>query len=225
MTNYNHSIIFFSEIKEVLYKASAYTGRIKKDTPRFGVNSTTKGRRKMEQLNGTRTWANLMAAFAGESQARNKYTFYAEQARKEGYEQIADIFLKTANNEKEHAEIWFKLLHDGKGMTGPNLADAADGEHYEWSDMYRKFAEEAKEEGFDRIVILFELVGKVEKEHEERYRKLHKNVSESRVFRREEQTVWICRNCGHIHFGKEAPLVCAVCAHEQAYFEIKPENY
>ena len=179
----------------------------------------------MERLNGTRTWANLMAAFAGESQARNKYTFYSAQAKKEGYEQIAEIFLKTADNEKEHAEIWFKLLHDGIGATEPNLIDAADGEHYEWSDMYRNFAEEARAEGFERIAILFELVGKVEKEHEERYRKLRKNVSERRVFQKEEQTAWICRNCGHIHFGKEAPLLCPVCSHERAYFEIKAENY
>lgn len=179
----------------------------------------------MKQLNGSKTEANLMAAFAGESQARNKYTFYAGQAKKEGYEQIADIFSKTADNEKEHAEIWFKLLHDGMGGTLENLEDGAAGENYEWTDMYKKFAADAREEGFEKIAILFDLVAGVEKEHEERYRKLVENLNKQEVFKRAQKQFWVCRNCGHIHFGEAAPEICPVCSHPRAYFELKPENY
>ncbi len=177
-------------------------------------------------LKGTKTEANLMAAFAGESQARNKYTYYASQAKKDGYEQIAAIFTETADNEKEHAKIWFKLLHDGKiPQTVQNLKDAASGENYEWTDMYEKFAKEAKEEGFEHIAYLFESVGKIEKEHEERYKKLLSNIEEGKVFECGEIKVWKCRNCGHIHIALEAPEVCPVCAHPRSYFEIKAENY
>ena len=179
----------------------------------------------MKQLNGSKTEANLMAAFAGESQARNKYTFYASQAKKEGYEQIADIFSKTADNEKEHAEIWFKLLHDGMGGPLENLEDGAAGENYEWTDMYKKFAADAREEGFEKIAILFDLVAGVEKEHEERYRKLVENLNKQEVFKRAQKQFWVCRNCGHIHFGEAAPEICPVCSHPRAYFELKPENY
>ena len=179
----------------------------------------------MKQLNGSKTEANLMAAFAGESQARNKYTFYASQAKKEGYEQIADIFSKTADNEKEHAEIWFKLLHDVMGGTLENLEDGAAGENYEWTDMYKKFAADAREEGFEKIAILFDLVAGVEKEHEERYRKLVENLNKQEVFKRAQKQFWVCRNCGHIHFGEAAPEICPVCSHPRAYFELKPENY
>ncbi len=179
----------------------------------------------MRELRGSKTEANLMAAFAGESQARNKYTFYASQAKKEGYEQIADIFRKTADNEKEHAEIWFKLLHDGMGGTVKNLEDGAAGENYEWTDMYKKFAADAREEGFDRIAVLFDLVGGIEKEHEERYRKLIENLNNQEVFQRAQKQFWICRNCGHIHYGDAAPEICPVCSHPRAYFEIKAENY
>ena len=179
----------------------------------------------MENLKGTKTEANLAAAFAGESQARNKYTYYASKAKKDGYEQIAALFLETANNEKEHAKIWFKLLHDGIGDTAANLEDAAAGENYEWTDMYATFAKEAREEGFDHIAFLFEEVGKIEKEHVERYNKLLKNLEEGKVFARDGEYMWICSNCGHIHFGKEAPQVCPVCAHPQAYFELRAENY
>ena len=168
----------------------------------------------MKDLKGTKTEANLMAAFAGESQARNKYTYYASKAKKDGYEQIAELFTETANNEKEHAKIWFKLLHDGNVPdTVANLKDAAEGENYEWTDMYKSFAEDAKAEGFDHIAYLFEQVAAIEKEHEERYRKLLANIEEGIVFSRDGDMVWICRNCGHIHVGKEAPEVCPVCAH------------
>ncbi|MBQ3126971.1 MAG: rubrerythrin family protein [Clostridia bacterium] len=176
-------------------------------------------------LKGTKTEANLAAAFAGESQARNKYTYYASKAKKEGYEQIAALFTETAENEKEHAKIWFKLLHDGVQDTMTNLADAAAGENYEWTDMYATFAREAKEEGFDHIAFLFEEVAKIEKEHEERYRRLLANIEEGIVFSREGETTWKCRNCGHIVEGKQAPEVCPVCAHPKSYFEIKAENY
>ncbi len=180
----------------------------------------------MANLKGTRTEANLMAAFAGESQARNKYTYYASKARKEGYEQIAAIFEETAANEKEHAKIWFKLLHDGDiPDTATNLEDAANGENYEWTDMYDKFAKEAKEEGFDRIAYLFEAVGKIEKEHEERYRKLLANVKGELVFSKDNDAIWQCINCGHIVIGKKAPAACPVCAHPQSFFQVKAENY
>ena len=180
----------------------------------------------MKDLKGTKTEANLMAAFAGESQARNKYTYYASKAKKDGYEQIAELFTETANNEKEHAKIWFKLLHDGNVPdTVANLKDAAEGENYEWTDMYKSFAEDAKAEGFDHIAYLFEQVAAIEKEHEERYRKLLANIEEGIVFSRDGDMVWICRNCGHIHVGKEAPEVCPVCAHPQAYFELRAKNY
>ncbi|WP_394272934.1 rubrerythrin [Butyricicoccus sp.] len=178
------------------------------------------------ELKGSRTEANLAAAFAGESQARNKYTYYASKAKKEGYEQIAALFLETAENEKEHAKIWFKLLHDGAiPDTIANLKDAAAGENYEWTDMYATFAKEAHEEGFDDIAFLFEQVGAIEKEHEGRYLKLLANVENGVVFSREGDAIWKCRNCGHIVVGKQAPEVCPVCAHPQAYFEVKAENY
>ena len=178
------------------------------------------------ELKGSKTEANLMTAFAGESQARNKYTYYASKARKEGFVQIANIFEETANNEKEHAKIWFKLLHDGDiPTTEVNLLDAAEGENYEWTDMYAEFAKVAKEEGFDRIAYLFEAVGKIEKEHEERYRKLLENVKEGKVFNKEGKVAWICGNCGHIHFGEAAPEICPVCSHPKAYFEERKINY
>ena len=180
----------------------------------------------MENLKGTKTEANLKAAFAGESQARNKYTYYASKARKEGYNQIASIFEETAGNEKEHAKIWFKLLHEGDiPGTEANLEDAANGENYEWTDMYATFAKEAKEEGFDRIAYLFEMVGKIEKEHEERYRKLLENLNDGLIFSRDGDMIWQCANCGHIVIGQKAPQLCPVCAHPQAYFQIKAENY
>lgn len=179
----------------------------------------------MGRLTGTKTEANLMTAFAGESQARNKYTYYASKAKKEGYEQIAALFLETANNEKEHAKIWFKLLHDGIADTAANLKDAAEGENYEWTDMYATFAKEAKEEGFDDIAFLFEGVAKIEKEHEERYRKLLANVEGGLVFSKDGDTIWQCSNCGHIHIGKSAPEVCPVCAHPKAYFQVLAKNY
>ena len=177
------------------------------------------------ELKGSRTEANLMAAFAGESQARNKYTYYASKAKKDGYVQIAELFEETANNEKEHAKIWFKLLHGGIGATPDNLADAAAGENYEWTDMYATFAKEAREEGFNDIADLFEGVAKIEKEHEERYRKLLANIEGGIVFSRDGDMVWECGNCGHIHVGKKAPEVCPVCAHPQSYFKIKATNY
>lgn len=179
----------------------------------------------MSELKGTKTEANLRAAFSGESEARNKYTYYASKAKKEGYEQIAAFFTETANNEKEHAKMWFKLLHDGIGDTKSNLIDAAEGENYEWTDMYATFAKEAREEGFDKIAYLFEEVAKIEKEHEERYRKLAENIDNGLVFSRAGDTVWQCANCGHIHVGKEAPDVCPVCDHPQAYFSLQAKNY
>ena len=178
------------------------------------------------ELKGSKTEANLQAAFAGESQARNKYTYYASKAKKDGYVQIANIFEETAANEKEHAKMWFKLLHGGAvPSTIENLKDAADGENYEWTDMYAEFAKTAREEGFDDIALLFEEVGKIEKEHEERYRKLLANVEGGLVFSREGDCIWQCSNCGHIAVGRQAPEVCPVCAHPQAYFQIKAENY
>ena len=167
-----------------------------------------------------------MAAFAGETQARVKYGYYASQARKDGYEQIADIFQLTSDNEKEHAEIWFKLLHGGKiPKTPANLEDAAEGENYEWTDMYAGFAKTAHAEGFDDIAEKFEMVAEIEKEHENRYRTLIKNIKEGLVFSLDGDTVWLCANCGHIEIGKEAPQICPVCDHEQSYFQIKAENY
>ena len=178
------------------------------------------------ELKGSKTEQNLMTAFAGESQARNKYTYYASKAKKDGYEQIAAIFEETANNEKEHAKMWFKELHDGAiPDTMENLLDAAAGENYEWTDMYSEFAKVAKEEGFDRIAYLFEGVAAIEKEHEERYRKLIENIEGGLVFSRDGDKIWKCRNCGHIVIGKDAPKVCPICAHPQSYFEIKAENY
>ena len=180
----------------------------------------------MNNLKGTKTEANLMTAFAGESQAHTKYKYYASKARKEGYVQIGNLFEETANNEKEHAKIWFKLLHDGDiPATSTNLLDAANGENYEWTDMYAGFAKTAREEGFDHIADLFEGVAKIEKEHEERYLKLVKNLEEGLVFSRDGDVIWQCANCGHIVIGKKAPEVCPVCAHPQAYFQIKAENY
>lgn len=179
----------------------------------------------MPELKGSKTEANLLTAFAGESQARNKYTYYASKARKDGYVQIANIFEETAANEKEHAKMWFKLLNGGVGDTLDNLKDAAAGENYEWTDMYAGFAKTAREEGFDQIANLFEGVAKIEKEHEERYLKLVKNIEEGLVFSRDGDVIWQCANCGHVVIGKKAPEVCPVCAHPQAYFQIKPENY
>lgn len=178
-----------------------------------------------KSLKGTKTEANLMAAFAGESEARNKYTYYASKAKKDGYEQIAALFQETADQEKEHAKMWFKLLHDGLGVTADNLADAAKGENYEWTEMYPTMAREAREEGFDQIATMFELVADVEKAHEERYKKLLANVQGDLVFSRDEECIWQCRNCGHLCVGKKAPEVCPVCAHPKAHFQIKPENY
>ena len=178
------------------------------------------------ELKGSKTEQNLMTAFAGESQARNKYTYFASKAKKEGYEQIAAIFQETADNEKEHAKIWFKLLNGGEiGTTAENLNAAADGENYEWTDMYAEFAKIAKEEGFDHIAYLFEEVGKIEKEHEERYLKLISRVEDNMVFESEEETIWICRNCGHVYRSKEALEVCPVCKHGKAYQERRATNY
>lgn len=180
----------------------------------------------MADLKGSKTEANLLAAFAGESQARNKYSYFASQARKDGYEQIAAIFEETAANEKEHAKMWFKILHGDKiPSTEENLLAAADGENYEWTDMYATFAKEAREEGFTRIARLFEMVGEIEKHHEERYRKLLANIKDGLVFSREGDCVWQCANCGHIVIGKKAPAACPVCAHPQSFFQIKAENY
>ena len=176
-------------------------------------------------LKGSKTEANLLAAFAGESQARNKYTYYASQAKKQGYVQISNLFSETAENEKEHAKIWFKLLHGGMPDTVANLKDAAAGEHFEWTEMYAEFAKEAKEEGFDEIAFLFEEVAKIEKEHEDRYKALLTNIEEEKVFKKEEEVIWQCANCGHIHIGKEAPDVCPVCDHPQSYFLIRATNY
>ena len=180
----------------------------------------------MPDLKGTKTEKNLMDAFTGESMARNKYTYYASKAKKEGYEQIAAIFQETADNEKEHAKIWFKLLHDGEvPTTTQNLSDAAAGENYEWTDMYDRMAKEAKEEGFDHIAYLFEAVGKIEREHEARYKKLLENIEGGLVFSKDGDAIWKCRNCGHIVIGKQAPEVCPVCNHPKSYFEVKAENY
>ena len=174
------------------------------------------------ELKGSRTEQNLMTAFAGESQARNKYTYYASEAKKAGYTVIADIFEETANNEKEHAKLWFKILHGDKVPdTATNLLDAAEGENYEWTDMYANFAKTAQEEGFDRIAYLFEAVGKIEKEHEERYRAILEKLNAETIFVSEEVQVWICTNCGHIHVGKKAPEMCPVCQHPKAYFQKK----
>ena len=177
-------------------------------------------------LKGSKTEANLMTAFAGESQARNKYTYYASKAKKDGYVQISKIFEETAANEKEHAKIWFKLLHDGAvPSTIDNLKDAAAGENYEWTEMYAQFAVEAKEEGFTEIAALFEMVAKIEKEHEERYKKLLENIEGGLVFSRDNDMIWVCSNCGHIHIGKNAPEICPVCSHPKAYFMLKENNY
>ncbi|MBE7038948.1 MAG: rubrerythrin family protein [Ruminococcaceae bacterium] len=179
----------------------------------------------MSNLKGTKTEANLWAAFAGESQARNKYTYFASKAKKDGYVQIANIFEETAANEKEHAKIWYKLLHDGVGDTLSNLKDAAAGERYEWTDMYATFAKEAKEEGFDKIAALFEMVGAIEKEHEERYNALAENIENDTVFKKDSEKIWQCGNCGHLHIGENAPEVCPVCDHPKAYFFVRAENY
>ena len=178
------------------------------------------------ELKGSRTEKNLQAAFAGESQARNKYTYFASKAKKEGYEQIAAIFLETAENEKEHAKLWFKYLEGGDiKSTAENLKAAAEGENFEWTDMYKEFAKVAREEGFDKIAYQFEAVGKIEKEHEERYLELLLKVKGGKVFIAPDVVVWKCRNCGHIHIGKEAPEICPVCAHPKAYFELRAKNY
>ena len=176
------------------------------------------------ELKGSKTEKNLMTAFAGESEARNKYTYFASVAKKEGYEQISAIFLKTAENEKEHAKMWFKAL-GGLSDTAKNLAAAAEGENYEWTDMYATFAKEAEEEGFTKLAAQFRMVGEIEKHHEERYRALLSNVEMQEVFEKSEQTMWECRNCGHLVMGKKAPEVCPVCAHPQSYFEVRAENY
>jgi len=176
------------------------------------------------ELKGSKTEQNLKTAFAGESQARNKYTYFASVAKKEGYEQIADIFLKTADNEKEHAKMWFKALGE-LGSTTENLAAAADGENYEWTDMYDEFAKTAEEEGFADLAAKFRAVGMIEKAHEERYRALLSNIEMQKVFEKSEETMWECRNCGHLVIGKKAPDVCPVCNHPQSYFEVRKENY
>jgi rubrerythrin len=178
------------------------------------------------ELKGSNTEKNLMTAFSGESQARNKYTYYASKARKDGYEQIASFFEETANNEREHAKIWFKLLKGGDiPTTTDNLKDAAAGENYEWTTMYSDFAKVAKEEGFDHIAFLFEEVAKIEKSHEERYKNLLENIDNNKVFEKDEEKIWICRNCGHIHIGNSAPETCPVCSHPKAFFELKLNNY
>ena len=178
------------------------------------------------ELKGSKTEKNLKEAFAGESQARNKYTYYAAKAKKDGYVQISKFFEETANNEKEHAKIWFKLLMGGAvPSTVQNLEDVVNGENFEWTDMYAKFAKEAKEEGFDDIALLFEKVAEIEKEHEERYRALLANIQNGKVFKKEEDVIWECANCGHIHTGKTAPDICPVCAHPQSYFMVKAKNY
>ena len=177
------------------------------------------------ELKGSKTEQNLATAFAGESQARNKYTYFASKAKKDGYEQIAEIFTETANNEKEHAKLWYKILAGGIGTTEENLLSAAEGENYEWTEMYSQFAKEAREEGFNDIAFQFEAVAAIEKAHEERYRKLLANVKEGLVFSRNGDMIWECGNCGHIHFGKKAPQICPVCKHPQGYFKIKAQNY
>ncbi len=178
----------------------------------------------MSNLKGTKTEANLMAAFAGESQARNKYTYFASVAKKEGYEQIAELFQKTADNEKEHAKLWFKAL-GGIGDTAQNLLAAAEGENYEWTDMYEQFAKDAEEEGFKQLAYQFRAVAAIEKAHEERYRALLSNVEMQKVFEKGDMTMWECRNCGHLVMGKKAPAVCPVCQHPQSFFEVRKENY
>ena len=178
------------------------------------------------ELKGSKTEENLKKAFAGESQARNKYTYFASKAKKDGYEQIAAIFEETANNEKEHAKMWYKLLNGGEvNDTISNLKEAAEGENYEWTDMYKEMAETAREEGFTAIAVKFEQVAAIEKHHEERFKKLLKNIEDAVVFSKDGDKIWICRNCGHVVVGKEAPKVCPVCAHPQSFFEIKAENY
>ena len=178
------------------------------------------------ELKGSKTEANLMAAFAGESQARNKYTYYEKKKKKEGYEQIAAIFEETANNEKEHAKMWFKQLHNGEvPSTIDNLKDAANGENYEWTEMYEEFAKTAEEEGFTEIARLFRGVGEIEKHHEERYLKLVDNIENNLVFQKDKEVIWICRNCGHVYYGKVAPKVCPICNHPESYMEMKAENY
>ena len=178
------------------------------------------------ELQGSKTWENLQTAFAGESQAHTKYQYYASKARKDGYEQIAEIFMETSRNEKEHAKLWFKYLHDGAVPdTVTNLNDAADGEAYEWTDMYDAFAKTAEEEGFKEIAMKFRMVGAIEKHHEERYRQLIGNIEDGLVFSRDGDRTWICRNCGHIVIGPKAPQMCPVCAHAQSFFELKAENY
>lgn len=180
----------------------------------------------MSDIKGTKTEKNLMEAFAGESQARNKYTYFASQAKKDGYEQIAEIFLNSAENEKEHAKIWYKLLHDGSiGSTIDNLQSAANGENYEWTNMYKSFAEDARNEGFNEIAALFEMIGKIEKVHEERYLKLLENIKEGKVYLKDGTVIWKCRNCGYIHIGQAALELCPVCKHPKAFFEVKGENY
>ena len=182
--------------------------------------------RDLKELKGTKTEANLEQAFAGESEARNTYTFFASKARKEGFVQIANFFEETAANEKEHAKLWYKLLNGGEiGSTEENLEKGAAGEHYEWTDMYVKMAKEAREEGFDQIAAMFDGVAAIEKEHEQRYLKLLENVKSGKVFAREDEQVWQCAICGHIYVGKEAPMVCPVCKHPRAYFQIKADNY
>ena len=178
------------------------------------------------ELKGSKTEKNLMTAFSGESEARNKYTFYASKAKKDGYEQIASIFEETANNEKEHAKLWFKALNNGEiPSTIDNLKDAAKGENYEWTQMYKGFAIVAKEEGFDDIAKLFEMVADIEKHHEERYLKLVENIEENKVFHKDEEVIWICRNCGHVYYGKDALKICPVCKHPESFMELKNTNY
>lgn len=177
------------------------------------------------ELKGSKTEANLQAAFAGESMATNKYTYFASKAKKDGYQQIAAIFEETAANEREHAKMWYKLINGGIDSTLENLGHAAEGENYEWTDMYSEFAKVAREEGFEQIAALFEGVAAIEKEHEERYRRLITNIEQGVVFSKDGDTIWQCRNCGHICIGKEAPGVCPVCAHPQSYFQVKAENY
>nr|WP_122012043.1 rubrerythrin family protein [Maliibacterium massiliense] len=179
----------------------------------------------MDDLKGTRTQANLLDAFSGESQARNKYTFYASQARKQGYRQVAAFFEETAANELEHAKIWFKLLHDGMPDTAQNLRDALEGEHGEWTDMYEGFAKDARQEGFPRIAELFEAVARIEREHELRFRALLASVEKETVFLKDAPVVWVCSNCGHVHVGTGAPAVCPVCAHPRGFFHIQRKNY
>ena len=179
----------------------------------------------MKDLKGSKTEANLMTAFAGESQARVKYGFYAAQAKKEGYEQISEIFKLTSDNEAAHAKVWFKLLHDGMPATLDNLADCVAGEHYEWSSMYSDFANVARSEGYEEVAVLFEMVAGVEKEHEERYKQLSDNIKQQKVFQKPEKVYWQCRYCGRIHYAESVPEICPICGHPQGYFQIKPENY